>query len=82
MYTMIYTVTIYILCTEEQYMVHTILYMVNMEFQMSWGSSVTVTIESGEGEFYYIIGSRRRSAPPTGVLLLSLTVVGPLLGSC
>jgi hypothetical protein len=31
MYTMIYTVTIYILCTEVQYIVHTIVYIVNMD---------------------------------------------------
>jgi hypothetical protein len=30
MYTMVYTVTIYILCTEVQYMVHTMVYIVNM----------------------------------------------------
>jgi hypothetical protein len=39
MYTMIYTVTIYILCTEVQYMVHTIVYIVNMDDVSSlvWG---------------------------------------------
>jgi hypothetical protein len=39
MYTMIYTVTIYILCTEVQYMVHTIVYIVNMDDVLSlvWG---------------------------------------------